>query len=449
MVKYINPLKVVLGFSLSMLTSCSVSKKIATANHLNLDNTSTPLREGITAYHESDFVYVKDNKKQFKIHFSEPVVVSVAEKTYGWGFFQFPSMFISDQGDIVASWNLSSDHAESYGKGGAGHAISKDQGKTWQVVDSAPMGGGFKVGENEYIKVHTPVAISLTTLDIPKPLAVAKEAYGRTFQFWKVEDLPGKLQGIYLNRRIGDKWQLEQAQLIEKNLVRYSDDKLFPIVWWGDMKKLKDGTIVTGAYPGFTNINGVVPPSDVPFYTSQDQGRTWKLIGRIPYTYDAKLDPKGGQRKALGFTEPTFEILKNGDYLSVLRTTDGLGTSPMYYARSFDHGKTWTTAKAFTKNGVLPKLHQLSNGAIILASGRPGMQIRVALNEEGTSWSDPFEMLPYQVDGKNIEASCSYPEILQLGKNKFLMIYSDFQYKNERGEIRKAIKVREVEVDLL
>ncbi|MVZ62976.1 sialidase family protein [Sphingobacterium humi] len=434
-----------------LLTACGTNKAFTNLTDSQIDWNKKPLHEGIKAYDKSEFIYSKEGKKLFRIQFSEPVVVAVADRPYKWGYFQFPSFYQTDEGHIVARWNLSSDHAESYGKGSSGQAISKDKGNTWQEVAKAPLGGGFKVADHEYIKVHTPVAVPITSLNLSSPIAKAKEAYGRTFQFWKAEDLPDQLKDVHIFRRTADKpeWQLESAKLIEQNLVRYADDKLFPVVWWGDMKQLKDGTLVTGTYPGFTLKNGKVPPSDVPFYTSNDKGKTWTLIGRIPYRYDATLDPKGNQRHALGFTEPTFEILKNGHYLAVLRTTDGLGNSPMYYAQSYDQGKSWTEAAAFTKNGVLPKLQQLQNGAIMLASGRPGMQIRVALNQEGTSWSDPFEMLPYQLNGKNTEVSCSYPDLLQLNKNTFLLIYSDFKFKNEKGETRKAIKVRKIQIDLL
>ena len=40
--------------------------------------------------------------------------------------------------------------------------------------------------------------------------------------------------------------------------------------------------------------------------------------------------------------------------------------------------------------------------------------------------------------------SCGYTSLLATGPDRFLIIYSDFKYKNAAGEIRKAIKVREV-----
>src|SRR5690606_35904533 len=306
----------------------------------------------------------------------------VADEPYKWGFFQFPGLYTSDDGEIVARWNMADDHAESYGKGGNGFAVSKDGGKTWEHPAKQPIGGGLALKNGEFLNIHTPAAIPLKELKLPEPIATVKEAYGRTFKFWKTDDLPKELQGVYLLRRTKESstWTIEHNTILETDMVRYSDNDLLPVVWWGDMKLKTDGSIVAGVYPGFTFQNGTVPPSDVAFYESRDNGKTWDFIGRIPYSYDPGKDPKGGERHALGYTEPTFEILNDGSYLSVSRTTDGLGNSPMYLSRSVDKGRNWSKPVAFTKNGVLPKLRQLDNGALVLASGRPGMQVRVALD---------------------------------------------------------------------
>jgi hypothetical protein len=150
------------------------------------------------------------------------------------------------------------------------------------------------------------------------------------------------------------------------------------------------------------------------------------------------------KRIALGYTEPASVLLSNGIYVCVMRTTDGLGNSPMYVSRSTDQGVSWTKPKTFTNSGVLPKLLQLENGSIVLASGRPGIQLRFAIDEKGESWTDPFEMLPFEnLQG---EVSCGYPDIVPAGPNSFHLIYSDFKYQNKNGEIRKAIKIRKVEI---
>jgi hypothetical protein len=227
--------------------------------------------------------------------------------------------------------------------------------------------------------------------------------------------------------------------------VRYASGNLFPIVWWGDMKLLTDNSIVTGIYPAFyENESGGVSASGVSFYRSTDYGQSWKILSKIPYIPDLSTDPNGNKRLAFGWTEPAFEILKDGTYLCVMRTTDGMGNSPMYISRSTDQGATWSKPVTFTPSGVLPKLLQLDNGVVVLASGRPGVQLRFSLDGKGEKWTDPFEMLPYT--GSKEEVSCGYPRLLATGPDSFLIIYSDFKFINENNEVRKAIKIREIKI---
>lgn len=71
-----------------------------------------------------------------------------------------------------------------------------------------------------------------------------------------------------------------------------------------------------------------------------------------------------------------------------------------------------------------------------------------------TRWSKSLELLPYEIGGNDTTeqmwrgevVSCGYTGLLATGPDRFLVIYSDFQHRNEAGKIRKAIKVREVTV---
>ena len=85
---------------------------------------------------------------------------------------------------------------------------------------------------------------------------------------------------------------------------------------------------------------------------------------------------------------------------------------------------------------------KLDNGITVLSSGRPGVQLR--FSDNGKVWTNPFEMLPFDEYENKTQISCGYTELLATGPDRFLIIYSDFKYPNEAGEIRKAIKVREV-----
>lgn len=373
------------------------------------------IHPGIAAYDSLQGVYDLGNEEELQVELKAPVVIAVADKEEPWGFFQFPTLYKTDGGDIIARWAMAADHAKSYGLDQAQYAQSTDEGKMWTLISEAPLGGGTELPNGDRIRNYTPKAIEIKKLRLPKMLASVKEAYGRTFGFYKHDELPDTLQGVYIQRLVKGQssWTLEHNRLMDTDAVRYTDNDLFPVVWWGDMRLAKNGDVITGTYPGLRLVNGKVDASGISFYRSADQGRSWQVVGHIPYVYDAVNDPNGDKRLALGFTEPAFEILKDGSYLSVLRTSDGLGISPMYASRSEDEGKTWSRPQVITASGVLPKLLQLKNGVTVLSAGRPGVQLRFSLDPKGLRWTDPFEMLPFDLKGK--EVSCGYTDLLPLG----------------------------------
>jgi hypothetical protein len=79
---------------------------------------------------------------------------------------------------------------------------------------------------------------------------------------------------------------------------------------------------------------------------------------------------------------------------------------------------------------------------VALSSGRPGVQLRFCADGRGKTWAQPIELMPYTDETDAV--SCGYTSLLATGPDRFLIVYSDFKYKNAAGEIRKAIKVREV-----
>lgn len=449
-----------IGFIALLFLSCNAQKKTLTEK---LEIHGFPSREsainfskGIDAFSESSFNY-KDDASQFKIHFKEPVVVGVASKPEKWGFFQFPNIGRRIDGAIQAKWNMTRDAIEAYGEHNFGAAASLDNGKTFKPQDSVYLTSLIDLPNGDKLDVYTPKALKEKDLVLPKPIGTGLENYRKSnFTFYKLHDLPESRNGIYFKRlKKGEKeWKLERAKLIDDQAARYSLAGLIPVLFWGDIRVAKDKSLIAGIYPGFLiDKNGSVDSRmGAFFYRSTDNGRTWKIQGRILYEGDAAGDKM--ESKRMGFTEPAFEILRDGTFLCVLRTTDGAGYGPMYASYSGDMGKTWTRPEIITPNGVLPRLLQLENGVTVMSSGRPGVQLRFSTDPNGIKWSKPFEMLPYsepalkkEQNGSIAQVSCGYTGLMAIGKDKFLIVYSDFAYTNQTGEQRKAIKVREVEVN--
>jgi len=415
-------------------------------------NISDGIKPVIPAFEETTVRYKRSGNSLLNILLKKPVLVSVANKEEGWGFFQFPKIAKTNTGKLVAQWNMAKDAVESYGKGGYLRAESSDGGRTWYPVPKTMEPAyGLRLKNDDLLSIYRPKALKVSELNLPAPIDSAEIKKGSFFKFFRLNELPDQLKGVYFYRlpNGSSKWVYEHAILEDVKAVRYAVNDFFPVMWFGDMRATNDGNIYAGIYPGFyEEANGKVKASGILFYCSKDKGKSWKIQGRIPYEPDLKLDINGYKRKVLGFTEPAFEVLKDGSFICIMRTSDGItGFTPMYRARSTDKGVTWSKPVAFTKAGVLPRILQLENGVTVLAAGRPGVQLRFSVDEKGERWTDPVEMLPYDAANIKDAVSCGYPELVATGSNSFLLIYSDFKHKNEKGEIRKAIKVREIIVN--
>jgi hypothetical protein len=384
-------------------------------------------------------------KPELKVRMTQPVVVAVASRPEKWGFFQFPSLARWEDGTLAAGWSMAADSIVSYGTGQSGRAVSRDGGRTWTDPKGQKGATGLLLPNGDRIQVLTPNAIRTSELRLPTPAGGTGDTYSKAKQtLYRLSELPPEVQGVCLSRIAKGQTEAvsERAMLDDPQALRYSLHDLFPVVWWGDLHVARDGSVVAGIYPGYRirDDGSVDPKGGVFFYRSTNSGRSWRVQGRIPYQPDLAADPRGEER--MGFTEPAFEILADGSFLCVVRTTDGLGNGPMYASRSRDLGRTWSRPEVIASSGVLPRLLRMANGVIVLSSGRPGVQLRFCADGGGKTWTEPFELLPYAHEKDQV--SCGYTSLLATGPERFLIIYSDFKYPTPAGEIRKAIKVCEV-----
>ena len=206
--------------------------------------------------------------------------------------------------------------------------------------------------------------------------------------------MPEDLQGIYFglwNKRTDETTSIH-ATVNDPGLLRYASKNLMPVIWSGNIRELNDNTLIAGVYPTYY-LDGTdsVSRSCISFYQSTDWGRNWNVRGKILYQLDLNADT-GGEKASRAFTEPTFVVLDEKTLFCVMRTGSD---SPMYKVVSYDNGASWSIPKAFTPNGVRPTLIKLDNGVLALASGRPGVQLRISLDGQGENWTEPIEMVHY------------------------------------------------------
>lgn len=391
-----------------------------------------------------------DGGKEYDgVRIGEARVVAVADEEVGWGYYQFPSISRWEDRTLCLTYNIAPDTAESYGSPRA-VMTSKDGGKTWNRHMGEWGAAGLLLPNGDRIGIATPKPYRLSDLKLPEPVGIKTATYGKQqYIMYRLNDLPRKLRTVRISRlRKGERDRnIEHAWVDDPLALRYSLREVFPIVWWGDMHVVGDGSVIAGIYPGnmVREDGSMEPKGGVFFYRSTDYGRTWKIQGRILYQPDIEADPKAMERD--GFSEPTYEVLADGSLLCVMRTTDGAGIGPMYASRSTDLGKSWSKPRVIAPNGVLPKLLRLENGVLVLSSGRPGVQLRFCRDGKGERWSEPIELVPVTEKDPHKD-TCGYTGLVATGPDSFLIAYSHFKHKTERGDVRKAILVREVKVSM-
>ena len=425
---------------------CAANDKIITFNELPKDKDSLDIHEGILCNHAQKIKYKQQGKIVAEIELSEPVMVAQAEQKENWGFFQFPSINISDDNSLIVSWSMKGDTYKMYGKKAERREpqmVSKDGGKTWNLKEKnytiRNEINNPQLRDGSILTVVTPAVKDIRSYkDFPPTVG-----NNGNYSFYLMDNLPDELQGIYV-RKTGknNKTQTIHAQINDNKLLRYAIDSLMPIVWWGNIRYLSDNSLVAGVYPCYyLDTPGGVAHSGVSFYKSRDEGLTWDRLSRISFKQDGIAE----NREGTSFEEPAFEILADSTFICVMRSGS---KSPMYQTFSSDRGTTWTDPQPITPNGVKPKLLRLKNGVLVLASGRPGVQIRFNLDGTGRQWTEPIDMIAFMgPDGKpSFWGTCGYASIIEADDNSFYIVYSDFNTKNNLGQLRKAIFCRKVTI---
>ena len=404
------------------------------------------LHEGYVSQKEETVLVKQGRIIVAKVHLGAPVMVAQAEQEEKWGYYQFPNIGIANDGTLIVQWQMQDDSHLSYGKDTKRRykpQMSKNHGKTWTPIDKNY--DIYRRDNNLYLKNGGYIELkSQQAKDINDYHIFPKALYSEgKYRYYSLDSLPKDLQGVYIYYRDKhNRSEIIHADLYDPGALRYSIDDQMPIVWWGNIRQLADSSLVAGIYPSYyIDDRGEFVKGGISFYSSNDNGHSWIIKGKIAYTPDAVVKKRGNG----GFFEPAFEILSDSTFICVMRTG---AASPLCYSFSKDKGKSWTLPQPFTSNGVKPQLLLLNNGVLVLSSGRPGVQLRFNIDGKGGKWTEPIDMIPYLKDGAPIkDVSCGYTSVVELGDDTFMMVYSDFTTKNAAGDYRKSIWFRKVKIE--
>lgn len=405
------------------------------------------IKQGYLSQTSDTFRVVRDNKTIAVIRISEPMIVSQATSVEKWGFFQFPKIYRNEYGDVVVSWQMAADSPSAYGKDNPGMMKSSDEGKSWNDIDYEWFQKGqyrVEYENGDILQVNTPTTKKVKDYtSFPHPVNKEKIA---GYDFYFESEVPHDLRGVCFmrwNSRLRES-SVSYANLDDPGLLRYAINDEMPIVWWGDIKPI-GSFLIAGVYGGYyLNSKGEVLKGGVTFYKSNKKGEDWSVIGKISYESEDKSNQLFDGSD--GFTEPTFEILNNGDFICVMRSGS---ETPMYKCYSNDQGVTWTKPEPFTANGVKPHLLLLDNNVLVLTSGRPGVQLRFSIDGDGKLWTVPIEMVTFMDDKGNYSlwgSSCGYTSMMPYDDHTFYLVYSDFNTTDKSGQNRKSIVFRRIEV---
>lgn len=388
---------------------------------------------------------------KLEIEVGNPVIVSLSragEKR--WGFHQFPSLARIPDGRIVATYSHNEDAVEAYGAACPAF-VSADGGKTWTRMEKAdflgmkPHPSVCEAAPGEFLCVPParPFDLNPGKLEMPEPVVSGKG--NGALSLHRFEESPKEVRDYVRNidafrwTPAAKEWKPEKITYDTKDLLIWkrargkwatgSEAHLVPRTWFEHPPVRFGNELIYADYrTKYLGKDGATSARwSSTCMASADRGKTWKRVGTIAAGTDERP-----------MCEPMIAPTSDGRLACAIRTAPG----PLVMTCSADAGRTWEPVKPLNKFGVFPGLILLENNVLVVSYGRPGVQLRFSPDGTGNTWTEPTALIPAK--GKWNELSCGYTSLLAVGRNEFLIAYSDFEYKNEKGTQCKAILVRRI-----
>ena len=347
-----------------------------------------------------------------QVTLGEPI--TVAE---GVGHCWFPQITRFATGELLTSVSLVADAAD-LAVGAQDIYISDDKGRTW---------------ENRYT-----VAEAMTSVKIPRPngdiLMVPGNVYPdppgqwRTFSCDYVLYRQGGKQIVIEDRGI-------RVQGVPRDVAAVPEERVYPgavnhgaCTFDGDAVEI-GGRLLTTMHLRFDRDELL----STAVFASEDEGHTWTYLSTVAGP-EAVPDSSGP-------CEPGLVQLETGELMCVMRLGwEGKGW-PLARAYSADGGQTWSPVDRIPAFSVEPSLRRLTNGTLVITSGRPGLYMWLSTDPRGESWQQ-IDLLAHHNDWApgpeyvmrsqewldsdtllNQEQTTSYTELVEVESNELLMVY--------------------------
>ena len=171
-----------------------------------------------------------------------------------------------------------------------------------------------------------------------------------------------------------------------------------------EVLRLKDGRLL---------LTGYGRKKDAPKFfsfviASGDDGKSWSYLSTILEDPAAKW-PEGPNECAV------IE-LADGGILAYVRVG---GTSPLLQLRSSDGGRSWSAPEEIAKFCVAPAARILENGALLVITGRPKLDLLVDFTGTGKQYQ---RCMLYGGSGS------SYASVLEVAPNRVMVIYDESDF---------------------
>ena len=398
----------------------------------------------------------KEEPKSFHLEIGDAVVVEQgAVGDDKWGHYQFPGLAYTLDGNIVATWNYTSDTIDDY-LNTVRKKVSTDGGLTWSDDESlCSVPDKFQMSNGKYFVGFRSANAHISTWQNAYEPGYTWSASDGSYKLFFVDDLPKNddttVWGKEYDPETGETKEFEcTINWPNAALTEYPGGKIYPMTQMFALSQdsivFIDGVMYLAIYfYGFNSntdgrenaISDYCKRYSTYIFTSEDNGRTWDFLSQM-----LPIRSEGPE----GLCEPCLNVMPDGSVMMLMRSggpTTGNKGYPIYRVISTDKCQTWGAIKAFDDIGVLPQMVTLDCGVSIATYGRPYMRIRATADPTGKTWqaAQTFDL----ASGEN-QTSCYYTDLLALDDTHALWIYSDFKYPNADGVPVKSIIVRVITV---